>query len=92
MTETPKIDERATFRPNDDGMTDWVMAAFARELERENARLRELVKRACKIIDVPEDAPITAWASDDEINDLLKDCGDILANVRDHEPRAGSGT
>jgi hypothetical protein len=24
MTETPKIDERATFRPNDDGMTDWV--------------------------------------------------------------------
>jgi DNA repair exonuclease SbcCD ATPase subunit len=60
------------------------------ELERENARLRELVNRACKIIDVPEDAPITAWASDEEINDLLKDCGDILSNVSDHRHQPGA--
>jgi hypothetical protein len=65
-----------TMRELSDNATD-----IAERREQENARLRELVKRACKIIDVPEDAPITAWASDDEINDLLKDCGDILSNT-----------
>jgi hypothetical protein len=34
-TETPRTDEAATFRPNDDGMTDFVPAEFARSLERE---------------------------------------------------------
>jgi len=45
MSDTPETDERATFRPNDDGMTDWVMAEFARELERvlieANTKLQE---------------------------------------------------
>jgi regulator of replication initiation timing len=61
-------------------------------LRHENARLRELVKRSCKIIDVPEDAPITAWASDDEISNLLKDCGDILANISDDRQIPDSST
>jgi hypothetical protein len=42
-TNTPKTDEAATFRPNDDGMTDFVPADFARKLEREINACKEMV-------------------------------------------------
>lgn len=33
MSTTPATDKEATFRPNDDGMTDFVTADFARRIE-----------------------------------------------------------
>lgn len=38
--KTPLTDSNATFRPNDDGMTDFVPAQFAREMERELVEAR----------------------------------------------------
>ena len=50
----------------------------------ENSRLRGLLQRARAMIDVsPEDSP-DKWPSTDEINQLVRDCDDILSNVSDH--------
>jgi hypothetical protein len=47
-------------------------------LERENIRLRGLLQRSRDMIDVsPEDSP-DKWPSTDQINQLVKDCDDIL--------------
>jgi hypothetical protein len=51
----------------------------------ENSRLRGLLQRARAMIDVsPEDSP-DKWPSTNEINQLVRDCDDILSNVQDHE-------
>ena len=42
-TNTPRTDEVATFRPDDDGMTDFVPADFARKLEREINSCKKMV-------------------------------------------------
>jgi hypothetical protein len=83
----PKREPLFTTRPmTDDEFAEMVEAAnspsakLIEELERENARLRELVGRARAMIDVsPEDSP-DKWPSTDEINQLVKDCDDILPN------------
>jgi hypothetical protein len=53
-------------------------------LERANAKLLGLLKRARDMINVSPDAPPNEWPSTDEINQLVKDCDDILPNVRNH--------
>ena len=46
----------------------------------ENSRLRGLLQRTRAMINVsPEDSP-DKWPSTDEINQLVRDCDDILAN------------
>jgi hypothetical protein len=41
---TPETDAEATFRPNDDGATDFVIASFARRLERERDEARDQIE------------------------------------------------
>jgi hypothetical protein len=89
-TETPRTDAKTLFADVAFGKTkEVVIADDARELERENARLRELVKRARDIINVSPDAPPNEWPSTDEINQLVKDCDDILSNVSRQGRREG---
>lgn len=42
---TPLTDSKATFRPNDDGVTDFVEADFARKLEKLSQKLAEALRR-----------------------------------------------
>jgi hypothetical protein len=89
-TETPRTDAKTLFADVAFGKTkEVVIADDARELERENARLLGLVKRARDIINVSPDAPPNEWPSTDEINQLVKDCDDILPNVSRQGRREG---
>ena len=52
MSETPKTDSKAQFFGfNPDEGEEFVQADFARELERENAALREELKSSRKLVD-----------------------------------------
>jgi hypothetical protein len=59
-------------------IAETVHADFARELERENARLRSLVQRARDMIDVSPDSPPWTWPSSKQIDQLVKDCDAVL--------------
>ncbi|MCC6880920.1 MAG: hypothetical protein IT576_02105 [Verrucomicrobiales bacterium] len=57
------------------------IGAFAAE----NTSLRLLVQRARKMVDVPAEAKLEDWPSEDEIDQLIKDCDDILSNGKDDQ-------
>jgi len=50
VSDTPRTDKEATFRPDEDGFTDFVTAEFARNLERELAALQADVAKCHEVI------------------------------------------
>jgi hypothetical protein len=63
-------------------IAETVNADFARELERENARLRSLVQRARDMIDVSPDSPPWTWPSVEQIDQLVNDCDAVLGEKK----------
>lgn len=82
MSETPRTDAHAT--PKGEDGTDWINANFARQLERENAALREqLAERDAEIVALKGHAEamaerLDAWARIDECK-----CSEVDAYRRD---------
>jgi hypothetical protein len=50
-------------------------------LAAEVVRLRSLVQRARDMIDVSPDSPPWTWPSAEQIDQLVKDCDDVLSNA-----------
>lgn len=48
----------------------------------ENSKLRGVIQRARAMIDVSPEDPPNKWPSTDEINQLVKECDDILENAQ----------
>jgi hypothetical protein len=57
VSDTPRTDGRAYTHPRIDGELMYVLADFARELERENAALRSLLREAIREHVDPYDLP-----------------------------------